>query len=386
MYAGSGSASDEPEAPWHTTHRLGGQLARWVYRRRTIHDSTVLMADSCANEASKRKAAAHAAINEPLPKKKPVLGARAKSKGTPRCRGPSVLGTYGADAEGQAAAWGKSRQQDNGKNNGQGRGTGLCQGGTSAKTEADIEADREAYIDAAKLEADETADHCHGLPLPSDKGFNIPHVRGPLFKLDPENVAIFMDHQTRKRTYLKPCNILESCRLTDTESPGSRCATDGCSRPRQYEEGCAWDRCCKRGLCTDCHAHEPECDERTRVRDARVPEEGRQNPPRARRTWVVTPEQAAAAATALTSWIREEATEEPLSEEPCCANPGCNRARQYETGCQWDCCCKRGSMTDCQQHEPECDEKARVEDARALKESRQSPPEVQGTTSTAARN
>ena len=37
------------------------------------------------------------------------------------------------------------------------------------------------------------------------------------------------------------------------------CATPGCSRPRQYEDGCDWDRCCKSCLSTDGQRHDSGC-------------------------------------------------------------------------------------------------------------------------------
>ena len=42
-------------------------------------------------------------------------------------------------------------------------------------------------------------------------------------------------------------------------SPVLKCATPGCNRNRQYEEGCEWDRCCKQCLLTDGEIHEPWC-------------------------------------------------------------------------------------------------------------------------------
>ena len=38
------------------------------------------------------------------------------------------------------------------------------------------------------------------------------------------------------------------------------CALEGCTRPRQYEVGCAWDRCCKECFKTDGREHERWCD------------------------------------------------------------------------------------------------------------------------------
>ena len=38
------------------------------------------------------------------------------------------------------------------------------------------------------------------------------------------------------------------------------CALEGCTRPRQYEVGCAWDRCCKGCFKTDGREHERGCD------------------------------------------------------------------------------------------------------------------------------
>ena len=38
------------------------------------------------------------------------------------------------------------------------------------------------------------------------------------------------------------------------------CALEGCTRPRQYEVGCAWDRCCKECFKTDGREHERGCD------------------------------------------------------------------------------------------------------------------------------
>ena len=38
-----------------------------------------------------------------------------------------------------------------------------------------------------------------------------------------------------------------------------------------------------------------------------------------------------------------------------CTNEGCNRERQYPAGCDWPCCCKRGYITGCVEHEDWCD-------------------------------
>ena len=118
----------------------------------TAVQKSVYEAGMSATE-SKRKAAAHAAIQEPPPSKKP----RATSKGTANNREPSGPNLYRAAAEGLTAALEKSMQQGSTKNNGQGRGTSLCQGGTSAKDNQ-----------KGELETDETSDHCQPVS-PSQK-------------------------------------------------------------------------------------------------------------------------------------------------------------------------------------------------------------------------
>ena len=52
--------------------------------------------------------------------------------------------------------------------------------------------------------------------------------------------------------------------VSEDYEPPSKCARLGCSRPRQYPLGCAWDHCCK--LCFSssfdgerCWEHEPWC-------------------------------------------------------------------------------------------------------------------------------
>ena len=40
----------------------------------------------------------------------------------------------------------------------------------------------------------------------------------------------------------------------------SECATVGCSREKQYEDGCDWDRCCKECFVTNGKSHERWCD------------------------------------------------------------------------------------------------------------------------------
>ena len=46
------------------------------------------------------------------------------------------------------------------------------------------------------------------------------------------------------------------------ELPIRKCAYEECSRIKQYEEGCAWDRCCKECLLTNGELHTEECDAR----------------------------------------------------------------------------------------------------------------------------
>jgi len=118
----------------------------------TAVQKSVYEAEMSATEY-KRKAAAHAAIQEPPPRKKPRL----TSKGTANNREPSGPNLYRAAAEGLTAALEKSMQQGSTKNNGQGRGTSLCQGGTSAKDNQ-----------KGELETDETSDHCQPVS-PSQK-------------------------------------------------------------------------------------------------------------------------------------------------------------------------------------------------------------------------
>ena len=43
-------------------------------------------------------------------------------------------------------------------------------------------------------------------------------------------------------------------------SYNGECATVGCSREKQYEDGCDWDRCCKECFVTDGKSHDAWCD------------------------------------------------------------------------------------------------------------------------------
>ena len=49
------------------------------------------------------------------------------------------------------------------------------------------------------------------------------------------------------------------------------CATAGCKRQKEYEDGCVWDRCCKRCLVTEGGEHEPRCDKANNIGPAEVP-------------------------------------------------------------------------------------------------------------------
>ena len=55
-----------------------------------------------------------------------------------------------------------------------------------------------------------------------------------------------------------------------------------------------------------------------------------------------------------------------------CALEGCNRARQYEVGCDWDRCCKRCFVTEGEQHDPCCDRRACDNGQRSLEETENS--------------
>ena len=39
----------------------------------------------------------------------------------------------------------------------------------------------------------------------------------------------------------------------------------------------------------------------------------------------------------------------------------CDRPMEYDIGCDWDHCCKRGSNTECQEHDEECDRRTAAE-------------------------
>ena len=54
----------------------------------------------------------------------------------------------------------------------------------------------------------------------------------------------------------------------------------------------------------------------------------------------------------------EEDTTEPITAK--CANPSCNRVRQYEVGCCWDRCCKQGFNTYCREHDEACDRRSNI--------------------------
>ena len=59
------------------------------------------------------------------------------------------------------------------------------------------------------------------------------------------------------------------------------------------------------------------------------------------------------------AWLSaEEDTTEPITAK--CANPSCNRVRQYEVGCCWDRCCKQGFNTYCREHDEACDRRSNI--------------------------
>ena len=57
------------------------------------------------------------------------------------------------------------------------------------------------------------------------------------------------------------------------------------------------------------------------------------------------------------------------SDSGLCALEGCNRARQYEVGCDWDRCCKRCFVTEGQEHDQWCDERACDNGQRSIAET-----------------
>ena len=51
-----------------------------------------------------------------------------------------------------------------------------------------------------------------------------------------------------------------------------------CGRPRQYPDGCAWDRCCKKGLLSECWEHDSECAARHAADIARTQRKPKRRP------------------------------------------------------------------------------------------------------------
>ena len=50
-------------------------------------------------------------------------------------------------------------------------------------------------------------------------------------------------------------------------------ATPQCGRQAQYERGCVWDRCCKKGFLTACREHEDWCNKHHEEQVALILEE-----------------------------------------------------------------------------------------------------------------
>ena len=60
---------------------------------------------------------------------------------------------------------------------------------------------------------------------------------------------------------------------SDDDSDSGLCALEGCGRPKEYENGCDWDRCCKRCFISEGEEHDPCCDRRARDNGQRSLEE-----------------------------------------------------------------------------------------------------------------
>ena len=65
--------------------------------------------------------------------------------------------------------------------------------------------------------------------------------------------------------------------VADGASGSGICALEGCNRARQYEVGCACDRCCERCGATEGDEHDQWCDEKAETEEMMSVEEGSRN-------------------------------------------------------------------------------------------------------------